>query len=183
VSAAPPPDSPSDRAQAVERRRARPSVDEQLRAQQATPAQHQAVRELTDQLYGHVVRTIDAGAVDALEQMLATALHDRGVRHDHALTAVILADLLGRFAHDPSRGLRAAPAGITDDEIVAATYTETCPFCRHDLAVAERRARHGRGPDPDDEAWDQELLELDAAAATRWREEHAAALRRFGLAR
>jgi hypothetical protein len=174
----------SDMDVAIERRRTRPAVDDQLRAQRATPTQHQAVRELTDQLYGHVVRTIHAGALDGLEQQLAMALHDRGVRDDDlTLTPVILADLLGRFAHDPARGIRFVPAGITDDEIIAASYTETCPFCRHDLAAAKHRARHGHGPEPDDEAWDTEMLALHAGAAARWREEHAAALRRFGLAR
>lgn len=156
------------------------SVDDLLVKLEASPEATAKIEQLREQLYGHVRRLIAADALFGLEQMLWGLVDRTGVHDDEAeLATALLAEALAGIAYDPSRSARDEPYGITDEEIVAARYDETCELCRHDLAEAKRR-REGRS-DRFEDCADKELLAMHADAAKRWRKQHADALRRFGL--
>jgi hypothetical protein len=154
------------------------SVDDLLETLKASLEAREKIEHVRERLYGHVRRLIDGEALFSLEQVLWSVVDRAGVHDDESeLTNALLAEALASIAYDPERNISTTPRGITDEEIVAAEYDETCELCHHDLEEAKQR-RAGNTED----AVDSEILAMHAEAATHWREEHAVALARFGLA-
>lgn len=154
------------------------SVDELLVTLNASPEAKAKIDQLREKLYGHVLRLVDLDVLYAIEQMLWSLVGRTGVDDEESvLTNALLAEALANVPYDPERNGCTTPHGITDEEILAVEYDETCELCQHDLGeVARRRA----GSTDRFEDWaDPELQSMHAAAATRWRQDHADALQRF----
>jgi hypothetical protein len=159
---------------------ARLSVSAQLDVAGASPQARTGITELADRLYGHVLRAIDLGRLFQLEQCVWSELDRLKIRDDEGdLANALLAEVLHRVAYAPERHINSVPAGIPQEEIIAAEFDEACLMCQHDAKDLEYRMSGRRCDDLYRQAEDKEWRALQAQAAEQWRTKHATALRRF----
>ncbi len=135
------------------------------------------LRELEEQLYGHVLAAIDFDALARAEQQLFWVLsEEHGIDDELALdlAAQIMDRALLRVADDPSRyGDMGPPEGITEAEAKAVAFEEDCPFCIADAESAKRESAHAHVA--------AEPCAVCDDLAQSWREEHADVLAKHGL--
>ncbi|MDQ3364633.1 MAG: hypothetical protein M3680_04315, partial [Myxococcota bacterium] len=143
------------------------------------------LRAIAQQLYGHVVDSIDFVRLYGFEQLLWSVLHERGIDDPEGEVArQLLVDVVTRAAGDPASYFPISPPhGITKEEAKAVEFDDDCPFCK----MEAEEAAHAASPEgiADELAWQAELENMGkafASSARAWREQHADALARRGLA-
>lgn len=159
-----------------------PPVEVQLSTRKVTAEQAARVADLADRIFGHMLRVVDLDRLYQIEQCLWSEL-DRLDMDDESgdLATALLAEALHRVGYRPERHANMIPDGISDDEVIAAEYDDDCLMCRNDAADMEHRLSGQRCGDQR-AVEDKDLRNFMEGAAKAWRVQHAAALRRFGLA-
>ncbi len=141
---------------------------------------------LAEQLYPHVFDKLDFEGLYGLEQTLWNLLADLGI-DDLDISGPLAEELVDRAAvralQDPTRSYSVVPFGITKAEERAVDFDETCTFCKVEQEEAEE-AKARAEADAKQAAHDHanEPCGLCDDMATAWRHEHAAVLKRHGLA-
>ena len=159
-----------------------PGFHTEIAARGLTGEPRARLAKIEEWLLGYVLRVIDLARLYQLEQCLWSEL-DRAKIHDEGdIADALLAAVFVRVASGPHRHANSIPHGITGDEVMAAEYDDECLMCRHETSDLEYRLSGRKCQDLQRDAVDTEMRRFMDQAAKRWREEHATALRRFGLA-
>ena len=142
-------------------------------------AQSKRLGKLEDQLYGHVRAAVDLDMLSQLEQHLAMVLGDQFAMTTELaldLSTQMLESALRRVAGDPIRTvvIDGPPDGLTEDELEAVAFDETCQFC---VAARQARARAKARPEPEEE----EYCACCEMVREEWREKHREVLAKAGL--
>lgn len=141
---------------------------------------HHALREIEQQLYGHVLAAVDLDKLSGLEQLLWMLFDDLAIDDALALdlTKQLIASALARVAQDPDRHMASVPYGVTKEEAAAVAFDDACLFCRAEAAADQRAAERAAAGDADEP--DEPCACCDELVRA-WRAEHAEVLAKHGL--
>lgn len=166
---------------AVHHDRAPRPVDVQLT--DVTAEQRAGIAVLADRIFGHVLRVVMLERLYMIEQIVWGELSRLGLEDESGdLATALVAEALHRVGYSTERCASTIPEGISDDEVLAAEYDDDCVFCRCEVADMTYRLSGRKCHDLQRDAEDKDLRRFRGQAAKAWRADHAAALRRFGLA-
>jgi hypothetical protein len=159
-----------------------PTLGALLCSLEVSADQAAGMAELADRVYGHMLRVIDLDRLFAIEQCVWSELSRLGIHdEDGGVATTLLAEALHRVGHTPDRYVNMIPDGITPDEVMAAEYDDDCVMCLDEAADFEYRRSGRKCQDLHRDAEDKDFRRLMERAASSWRQQHAEALRRFGL--